>query len=125
MATQYFGERIKRNEDPRLLTGQALFVDDVHLPRMLHAAFLRSPYAHANITRVDVSKAREREGVVAVYTAADIGEYWCNGPLLGNNTPILHRCRSSMVVIQPSLDNYVGTFTCLLVVPFALDYVRL
>ena len=43
MATQYFGQRIKRNEDPRLLTGQALFVDDVNLPGMLHVAFLRSP----------------------------------------------------------------------------------
>jgi carbon-monoxide dehydrogenase large subunit len=45
-ATQFFGERIKRNEDPRLLTGQALFTDDVNLPDMLHAAFYRSPYAH-------------------------------------------------------------------------------
>jgi carbon-monoxide dehydrogenase large subunit len=88
MATQYFGKRIKRNEDPRLLTGQALFVDDVHLPEMLHAAFLRSPYAHAKIKNVDVTKAREREGVVAVYTAADIGDYWCNGPLLVSPPPI-------------------------------------
>jgi CO/xanthine dehydrogenase Mo-binding subunit len=47
MATRFFGEPIKRNEDPRLLTGQALFVDDVHLPNMAHAAFVRSPYAHA------------------------------------------------------------------------------
>ena len=47
MATRFFGEPIKRNEDPRLLTGQALFVDDVHLPNMAHAAFGRSPYVHA------------------------------------------------------------------------------
>jgi len=47
MSTRFFGERIKRNEDPRPLTGQALFVDDVHLPNMAHAAFGRSPYAHA------------------------------------------------------------------------------
>ena len=58
MATRYFGERITRNEDPRLLTGRALFVDDVDLPGMLHAAFVRSPYAHARINRVDVSQAR-------------------------------------------------------------------
>ena len=61
MATRYFGERIKRNEDPRLLTGQALFVDDVHLPGMAHAAFVRSPYAHARIASIDVSPALQRE----------------------------------------------------------------
>lgn len=76
MATQYFGERIKRNEDPRLLTGQALYVDDVDLPGMLHVAFLRSPYAHAKIINIDVSLALQREKVVAVYTADDLGEYW-------------------------------------------------
>ena len=45
--TKIIGQRMKRNEDPRLLTGQALFVDDVNIPGMLHAAFLRSEYAHA------------------------------------------------------------------------------
>ena len=60
MATRYFGERIKRNEDPRLLMGQALYVDDVDLPNMLHAAFVRSPYAHARITNIDVSQALQR-----------------------------------------------------------------
>ena len=70
MATRYFGERIKRNEDPRLLTGQGLYVDDVDLPNMLHAAFLRSPYAHARINNIDVSQALQREGVRA-FTAPD------------------------------------------------------
>ena len=51
MVTRYFGARITRNEDARLLTGQALFVDDVELPGMLHVAFLRSPHAHARIAR--------------------------------------------------------------------------
>ncbi|MFP3855234.1 MAG: hypothetical protein ACLFWD_13175, partial [Anaerolineales bacterium] len=73
MATKQFGQRVKRNEDPRLLTGRALFVDDVNLPGMLHAAFLRSPYAHASIESIDTSKALERKGVVAVYTAEDLG----------------------------------------------------
>ena len=49
MTTKYVGQRIKRNEDPRLLTGQALFVDDVQIPGMFHAAFLRSDYAHARL----------------------------------------------------------------------------
>ena len=88
MATQYIGKRLKRNEDPRLLTGQALFVDDVNLPGMLHVAFLRSPYAHARLNSVDTSKARQREGVVAVYAARDLGDYWCNGPLLVSPPPV-------------------------------------
>ncbi|MBL6960945.1 MAG: xanthine dehydrogenase family protein, partial [Anaerolineales bacterium] len=88
MATRYFGKRIKRNEDPRLLTGQALFVDDVNLPKMLHAAFLRSPYAHAKIKDIDVSQALLREGVVAAYTASDLGDYWKPGPLLVPPPPI-------------------------------------
>ncbi len=85
MATKFFGKRIKRNEDPRLLTGNALYVDDVNLPGMLHVAFYRSPYAHARIKSVDTSAAREREGVVAVYAAADLGDYWRTGVL--NVTP--------------------------------------
>jgi carbon-monoxide dehydrogenase large subunit len=88
MATRYFGKRIRRNEDPRLLTGQALFVDDVNLPGMLYAAFYRSPYAHAQIVDVDVSRAREREGVVAVYTAEDLGDYWRTGVLNVSPPPI-------------------------------------
>jgi len=88
MATQYFGQRIKRNEDPRLLTGQALFVDDVNLPGMLHVAFLRSPYAHARIRRVDCSRALARAGVVAAYSAQDLGDYWRKGPLLVSPPPI-------------------------------------
>ncbi len=88
MATRYFGKPIKRNEDPRLLKGQALFVDDVNLPDMLHVAFVRSDYAHAKIKSIDVSAAREREGVVAVYTAEDLGDYWQPGPLLVPPPPI-------------------------------------
>ncbi|HLF80991.1 MAG TPA: xanthine dehydrogenase family protein molybdopterin-binding subunit, partial [Anaerolineales bacterium] len=72
----------------RLLTGQALFVDDVNLPGMLHVAFLRSPYAHARIRRVDCSRALARAGVVAAYSAQDLGDYWRKGPLLVSPPPI-------------------------------------
>lgn len=82
MTNKYIGQRIKRNEDARLLTGQALFVDDVDLPGMLHAAFLRSDYAYARIKSIDASAARSRPGVVAVYTAQDMGDFWKPGPLL-------------------------------------------
>jgi carbon-monoxide dehydrogenase large subunit len=88
MATRYFGERITRNEDPRLLTGQALFVDDVHLPNLAQAAFVRSPYAHARIVHIDVSRALQRDGVIAVYVAADLGDYWKPGPLLVSPPPV-------------------------------------
>ncbi len=82
MTKKVIGQRITRNEDPRLLTGQALFVDDVEIHGMLHAAFLRSDYAHARITSIDISAAREMPGVVAVYTAEELGDLWKPGPLL-------------------------------------------
>jgi aerobic carbon-monoxide dehydrogenase large subunit len=89
MSTRYFGAPIPRNEDRRLLAGQALFVDDVELPGLLHAAFLRSSIAHARIRRIDVTAARKRPGVVAAYTAADLGDYWRPGPLLVPPPPIV------------------------------------
>ncbi len=92
MSTRSFGRRIRRNEDPRLLTGQALFVDDVDLPRMGHVAFVRSPYAHARVLSIDASAALEREGVLAVYTAADLGDYWQHGPLLVPPPPTIDHC---------------------------------
>ena len=49
-----FGASVKRKEDPALLRGDGQFIDDIHLPEMLHAAFVRSPYAHAKINRIDV-----------------------------------------------------------------------
>ena len=88
MTTRQVGAPIIRNEDARLLSGQALFVDDVELPGMLHAAFLRSSVAHARIRAIDVSAARAREGVVAVYTADDLGDYCAPGPLLVPPPPI-------------------------------------
>ena len=80
MTEKYIGKRMTRTEDPRLLTGQALFVDDVQIPGMLHAAFLRSDYAHARVSSIDVSAAKERPGVVAVFTAEDMGDAWQPSP---------------------------------------------
>ena len=88
MSTRQFGQPIKRNEDPRLLTGRALFTDDVQLAGMLHVAFLRSDLAHARIRSVELGGARERRGVVAVYTADDLGEFWQPGPLLVPPPPV-------------------------------------
>lgn len=66
------GSPIKRREDPRLITGQATYVDDIKLPGMLHMAVLRSPYGHARINSINTDAARKYPGVVAVYTAADL-----------------------------------------------------
>jgi carbon-monoxide dehydrogenase large subunit len=88
VSARKFGAPIKRNEDARLLSGQALFVDDVELPNMLYAALLRSNVAHARILSIDVSAARERPGVVAVYTAEDLGKYCAPGPVVVPPPPI-------------------------------------
>ena len=68
------GESIKRREDERLITGKGTYVDDVRMVGMLHLALARSPYAHARINSVDASAALDVEGVVGVYTGADLQE---------------------------------------------------
>jgi len=73
MATaKLFGASIKRREDPRFITGKGNYVDDVKLPGMTYAAFVRSPHAHARIRGIDAARARAHPGVVAVFTGADM-----------------------------------------------------
>jgi aerobic carbon-monoxide dehydrogenase large subunit len=67
------GRARPRKEDARLVTGQTNWTDNIVLPGMLHMAFVRSPYAHARITSVDVTAARAMPGVIAVFTGADFG----------------------------------------------------
>jgi carbon-monoxide dehydrogenase large subunit len=69
--TRYVGARIPRREDPRFLTGETSYVADVRLPHTLHAAFVRSPHAHADVTRVEVQQALKYPGVVAVLTGEE------------------------------------------------------
>jgi carbon-monoxide dehydrogenase large subunit len=71
MTTKAIGQSIKRKEDPRLITGEAKYSDDLVLPGMAHAAVLRSTYAHARIKGIDTSKAAKMPGVIAVFTGAD------------------------------------------------------
>src|SRR5690349_20322214 len=66
------GVRVKRKEDPRLITGAGSYVGDMALPGMRHVAFVRSPYAHARIRSIDVAAAQAIPGVVAVVTGADL-----------------------------------------------------
>ncbi len=68
----YIGRSVPRPNARRLLRGQGRYVDDVALPRMLHAAFVRSPYAHAAIGTIDITAASAMPGVLRVLTAADL-----------------------------------------------------
>jgi carbon-monoxide dehydrogenase large subunit len=74
MASTWFGASVKRKEDPAMLRGEGRYVDDIHLPGMLHAAFVRSPYAHAKIGRIDKTAALAVAGVHAVIVYADLPE---------------------------------------------------
>ena len=69
-----FGASVKRKEDPAFLRGEGQYVDDIHLPEMLHAAFVRSPYAHAKVGPIDKRAALALPGVHAVITFADLPE---------------------------------------------------
>ena len=81
IAGRYIGTRVQRVEDPRLLTGHGSYVDDVVVPDMLHAHFVRSSIAHAEIRSIDVTAARRVPGVHAVFTGADMAEL--TNPLFG------------------------------------------
>jgi carbon-monoxide dehydrogenase large subunit len=88
-AARYAGARVSRVEDDRLLTGRGVFVDDISLPGMLHACFVRSPFPRAAIRSIDSSTARALPGVHAVFTAADLNcdvkEQWHSS--LGPDSP--------------------------------------
>ena len=71
---ELIGRRMLRVEDGLLLVGRGRFVDDIRLPNMLHASFLRSPHAHAKLMRVDVETARGMPGVRAVFAYDDLRE---------------------------------------------------
>lgn len=73
MARKYFGTEVKRSEDPRFITGKGRYVDDITVPNMKHAAFVRSPHAHAVIKSIDTSQALAMDGVHAVFTQDDLG----------------------------------------------------
>src|SRR4051812_2705431 len=69
---RFVGQRVQRREDARLVTGHGTYVDDVTVPGMLHAAFLRSDIARGTIRSLDVEPARRLDGVVAVFTGAEL-----------------------------------------------------
>jgi carbon-monoxide dehydrogenase large subunit len=101
MSTRWFGERVPRGEDERLLRGRGRFTDDLD-GGALHAALVRSPHAHARIRGIDPSAARRAPGVVAVFTAADLPFGEADLPLLIPHPALTHgrtqRCLASSVV---------------------------
>ena len=74
MTTAAFGAALKRKEDPRLITGQGTYVEDVTLTGMLHMVLVRSPLAHALIKSIDTAEALKSPGVIAVFTGEDLAE---------------------------------------------------
>src|SRR5437867_12886424 len=87
MGAKYFGAAVLRQEDPRFLRGEGRFVDDVTLPGLLQAAFLRSPHAHARIVAIRTERAQKMPGVAAVFTHADLARWMKPLPLFGPPPP--------------------------------------
>ena len=88
------GDRIKRREDPALIQGLGRYVDDVPMLGTLHAAFFRSPYAHARIRSIDVKAAKNHPGVITALTGADlegkVGTIPCGAASEGMKVPVNH-----------------------------------
>ena len=87
------GKRIRRREDPRLITGTAVYVDDIKMPGMHHACIVRSPHAAARIKSLNPQAALARPGVAAVFTGADVqhlGPVPCGASLPGLRVPHHH-----------------------------------
>ena len=78
-AEKFVGGGVLRKEDPKLVTGQATFVESIALPGMLHAAVVRSPFGSARIEAVDLSVARTSHGVVAAFSGEDLANEWVTG----------------------------------------------
>jgi carbon-monoxide dehydrogenase large subunit len=106
MGARYVGAAVARVEDPRYLRGEARYVDDIKLPGLLHAAFLRSPHAHARIRRVDTTRAAAMPGVVRVFTFADLEPFMKPLPVFGAPPPgLAERIRFT---IRPTVQYALG-----------------
>jgi carbon-monoxide dehydrogenase large subunit len=112
------GQRIRRKEDPRLITGTATYVDDIQMPGMHHACVVRSPHAAAKIRSINTKPALDRPGVVAVFTGADVesvGPVPCGASLPGLRVPhhaILAKDRvyfvGHAVAVVVATDRYIA-----------------
>ena len=78
----YIGRSLSRPGARRAVAGRGVYTDDIDFPRMVHAAFVRSPYAHAKILHIDTAAAKAMPGVVLVMNGAELAER-CTGPWIG------------------------------------------
>ncbi|MFN8471484.1 MAG: xanthine dehydrogenase family protein molybdopterin-binding subunit [Anaerolineae bacterium] len=102
----YIGRAMKRREDLRFLVGEATYVGDIALPDMVHVAVVRSPFAHARITGIDVAAARKAPGVVAVVTAQDIAGQL--GPMPWRGMPGVDATPLPHPILASDRVGYVG-----------------
>jgi carbon-monoxide dehydrogenase large subunit len=100
MGAKYFGASVARREDPRLLRGEGRFVDDIKLPGLLHAAFVRSPHAHARIRAIRTAAAAALPGVTRVFTFDGLARWLAPLPLFGAVPPGLG-ARVTVRMAQP------------------------
>ena len=110
---RFLGARVRRKEDPRFLTGRGLYTDDVRLIGTLHAAFVRSPHAHAVIRAIDLDAARAHPGVVGVYTGTDLVEAGVNGIPVGWLLPELKPSNHHAIAVDKV--HYVGEAVAVIV----------
>lgn len=105
------GQAIRRKEDQRFLTGTGRYTDDISLPNQAHVCFFRSPYAHGEITALDLDEAKEAPGVIAVYTATDLTRAGIKD-VTGAAIPASSRSEANAPLEQPPLARdrvrYVG-----------------
>jgi carbon-monoxide dehydrogenase large subunit len=121
MGAKYFGASVKRREDPRFLRGEGRFVDDVTLTGILHAAFLRSPHAHARIVSVRTEAAAAMPGVVRVFTYRDLERWMKPLPVFGAVPPGLAAAirfdihQPAQYALCPDRARYVGEIVAMVV----------
>jgi aerobic carbon-monoxide dehydrogenase large subunit len=122
-AARFMGQRVLRREDPRLVAGRGAFVDDVLVAGVLHASFVRSYVARGRIVGLEVAEARDLDGVVAVFTAAELDEL--ARPTFGPIQPRMPFTRvlaegdvrfvGEPIAVVVARDRYVGEDACDLV----------
>jgi carbon-monoxide dehydrogenase large subunit len=106
MGVRYFGAAVPRIEDPELVSGRGRYLDDIDLPGMAHAAFVRSALAHARIKGIDTVAAAALPGVVTVLTAADLGVAGRATPQFAPS-PLIAQNRTQHVLASQAV-HYVG-----------------
>src|SRR5262245_53753597 len=121
MGAKYFGAAVRRREDPRFLRGEGRFVDDVTLPGLLHATFVRSPHAHARIRAIHAEAAARLPGVLRIFTFGDLERWMTPLPLFGAPPPGLAAAikfdirQAAQYALCPDRARHVGEIVAMVV----------